>query len=109
MKKDELTKVQSDMILRIERCIKRFEKLEKKIQQPWRNSDVNAKEKPHDMIKKLNDLIVKVSSGKCVNEQAKIALMIMNTIAMSIDCELKSQNMQKALGEEITPFGKMEI
>ena len=109
MEEKQITKKPSDLIEEIERCIERFEKLEKKIQQPWRRCGVDDKASVNNAIKKLNDLIQKVRGGRLGKEQAEIAFMAMDTIADLIESELDYQNMQKSLGEEITPFGQMEI
>jgi hypothetical protein len=109
MEEKQQTKEPPDMIKKIERCIKRFEKLEKQIKQPWRKSDAAAQEQPRNLIKKLKDILRKVERGKMTDSNAIVLVQLANTMAMLSESELKQQNMQKSLGEEITPFGKKEL
>jgi hypothetical protein len=43
------------------------------------------------------------------DSNAIFLVQIANTMARLSESELKHQNLQKSLGEEITPFGKMEL
>ena len=109
MKVKLLTNEQSDIILKIKRCKKRFDKLDKKLQQPWRNSDVASIEIPHKLTNQFNNVHRKVRSGKITNDNAKFVVQLANAMAMGMDAKLNYQNMQKSLGEEIPPFGQMEL
>ena len=104
MNEKQLADEQSGVILRIERCIKRFEKLEKKLQQPWRNCDADTKKMTIDVIKKLNNILRDARIVGFLKEQEKLPLMMAKTLAYAIECQVKDQNMQKSLGEDITPF-----
>jgi hypothetical protein len=108
MGEKQLTQEPPKLIQRFERCKKRFEKIEKKSQQPWRNSAVAVKEETQKAIKRIDNLIPEVISGNIADEQAKTLLMILNTMAALMESELKTQNMQKSYGEEIIPFGQTE-
>jgi hypothetical protein len=96
MEEKELTKAQEMIVKSVQRCKKRFEKIEKKLQQPWRNSSSAIKE-VHENIKHLDDLFPKV--GKSTNVQVKTLVYITNTMALLMESRLKRQNMQKTDGE----------
>jgi hypothetical protein len=51
----------------------------------------------------------KSQTGKMADSNATSLVQIANTMARLSESELKHQNLQKSLGEEITPFGKMEL
>jgi hypothetical protein len=108
MGEKQLSQEPPKLIQRIERCKKRFEKIEKKSQQPWRKSAVAVKKETQKAIKGLDNLISEVISGNITDERAKTVLMLQNAVAALMETELKMQNMQKSYGEEITPYGQSE-
>ena len=103
MEEKELAKVQAT----IERCIRRSEKIEKKLQQPWRNVPESAKAHLQESVKALNGLLPEVETR--TSEYLKTKVCISVTMAKSMELDLKRQNFQKVIGEEVTPFGKFKI
>jgi hypothetical protein len=98
----------TDIIKKLERRVKRFEKIEKKFQQPWRNCGEEDMKAVNDIIKHFNKLIRDVRKGMATGP-INLVLKVYDLKAWRYDTELKIQNMLKSQDKEIHPFGKQDI
>lgn len=57
----------------------------------------------------LADALVRASKGELSAIDGKNMIGLANQITLSISVELKHQNMESALGMEVTTFGKLNI
>lgn len=100
---------QEKFIETVERCIRRFDRIEKRLQQPWRNTPVHGESNPTHEIDKLRQLLNEIKGDHFSNERSKVILELMRSAAYTMETELRCQNTQKHLGEEVTPFGETEL
>jgi len=103
MEAEEITKAQAA----IERCIRRFEKIEKTLQQPWRIVRESTRESLQVSIKALNGMLPEFE--KRTNEYVKTILLLHTEIARGMELKIKVQNLHKAIGTAILPFGTAPI